>query len=86
MPTSGHQNSDVYSYYARARTPDKFRLAYPRIKPNPQRYQFSEEPEIYLRCTTLDELSINSAAQNTILLFSYDIIMIAATTNYLQNK
>jgi hypothetical protein len=27
--------------------------AYPRIKPNPQRYQFSEEPEIYLRCIVL---------------------------------
>jgi hypothetical protein len=38
---------------ARVRTPDKFRLAYPRIKPNPQRYQFSEEPEIFLCCSTL---------------------------------
>jgi hypothetical protein len=37
----------------RSRKPDKFWLAYPHIKPNPQRYQFSEEPEIYLRCTTL---------------------------------
>jgi hypothetical protein len=37
----------------RARWPDKFRLAYPRNKTNPQRYQFSEEPQIYLRCSTL---------------------------------
>jgi hypothetical protein len=38
----------------RARWPDKFRLAYPRNKTNPQRYQFSEEPQIYLRCSTLE--------------------------------
>jgi hypothetical protein len=38
----------------RACWPDKFRLAYPRNKTNPQRYQFSEEPQIYLRCSTLD--------------------------------